>query len=306
MLGRVMNEMKPFSIIATILFLASCTQIIVQDGSYGSRGNERVNILILGEDFDPASLPRNHRAFERVTNAIATEMQSYGFSVYDETALTLGSLKKSHRRRADHEVIDIARSVDDAPIDVAVIYTVYPQRDERAYTTKIFARVEGRMVDVRTGRRLGNFNEETTAWVSAPTNCRDNCLYSLVGRLGGDLAREVGRVLSIMLDDQVASNIPRRPSRYWSNRSTLLQAYRIVLIGFQPQQVTNIEDFISAFEGYVHHRIMQRSRETRKIYWYETKAGSAKMDRSLRLMLDDLGIRARIKFERNTFFVNRI
>ena len=112
MFDRVMNGMKLFSIIAAILFLASCTQIIVQDGSYGRSGNERVNILILGEDFNLASLPRNHQAFERVTNAIATEMQSYGFTVYDETALTLGRFKKSHRRRADDEVIEIARSVD--------------------------------------------------------------------------------------------------------------------------------------------------------------------------------------------------
>jgi hypothetical protein len=261
----------------------------------------------MGEDSNPNALPRDHQAFERVINAIATELQTYGFTVYDETALTLRGFKPGRVGRADDELIDIARSVDEAPIDVAVIFSVFPQRDSRAYTTKVYARVEGRMIDVRAGRRLGNFSEETTARVNAPTNCTGNCLHGFMGRLDADLAREVGRVLSVKLDRRVASgNSPRR-SRYWSNpRRGLQQAYKIEFIGFHPRQITNIEDFISAFEGYIHHRVMQRSRETRKIYWYETRSGSAQMDRSLRLMLDDLGIRARIKFERNTFFVNRI
>ena len=314
MIDQAMNSMKRLSVIAAILFLGACTQVIVHDGTrssgsggtFGGSGNEQVNILIMGEDSNPASLPRNHQAFERVINALASELQSYGFTVYDETALSLGRFKQGRIRRADDELIDIARSVDDAPVDVAVIFSVFPQRDALPYTTKVYGRVEGRMVDVRAGRRLGNFNEETTARVNAPTNCSGNCLYGFMGRLDADLAREVGRVLSVKLDNRVASNNSRRRSNYWLIPGGLQQAYRIEFIGFQPRQITNIEDFISAFEGYIHHRVMRRSRETRKIYWYETRAGSAQMDRSLRLMLDDLGVRGRIKFERNTFFVNRI
>ena len=305
-----MKKVRQVTVVAAILLLGACTQVIVQDGSRGGTYNdcnEHVNILVMGDDSNPNALPRDHQAFERVINAIATELQTYGFTVYDETALTLRRFKQGRVGRADDELIDIARSVDEAPIDVAVIFSVFPQRDSRAYTTKVYARVEGRMIDVRAGRRLGNFSEDTAARVNAPTSCTGNCLYGFMGSLDADLAREVGRVLSVKLDRRVASNnSPRRSSRYWSNPRGLQQAYKIEFIGFHPQQITNIEDFISAFEGYIHHRVMQRSRETRKIYWYETRSGTAQMDRSLRLMLDDLKIRSRIKFERNTFFVNRI
>jgi hypothetical protein len=304
-----MNRVRQLAVAATILLLGACTQVIVQDdgrGSTYSGSNERVNILVMGDDSNPNALPRDHQAFERVINAIATELQTYGFTVYDETALTLRGFKQGRVGRADDELIDIARSVDEAPIDIAVIFSVFPQSESRAYTTKVYARVEGRMIDVRAGRRLGNFSEDTTARVNAPTSCTGNCLYGFMGRLDADLAREVGRVLSVKLDRRVASNNSPRRSRYWSNPKGLQQAYKIEFIGFHPQQITNIEDFISAFEGYIHLRVMQQSRETRKIYWYETRLGSAQMDRSLRLMLDDLNIRGRIKFERNTFFVNRI
>ena len=51
---------------------------------------------------------------------------------------------------------------------------------------------------------------------------------------------------------------------------------------------------------------MKGSRETRRVYWYETKSDETRLDRNLRLMLEHMGVRGRIKFERNTFFVNMI
>ena len=130
-----MKKVRQVTVVAAILLLGACTQVIVQDGSRGGTyndSNEHVNILVMGDDSNPNALPRDHQAFERVINAIATELQTYGFTVYDETALTLRRFKQGRVGRADDELIDIARSVDEAPIDVAVIFSVFPQRDSRA------------------------------------------------------------------------------------------------------------------------------------------------------------------------------
>ena len=81
-----MKKVRQVTVVAAILLLGACTQVIVQDGSRGGTyndSNEHVNILVMGDDSNPNALPRDHQAFERVINAMAIELQTYGFTVYD-------------------------------------------------------------------------------------------------------------------------------------------------------------------------------------------------------------------------------
>ena len=69
------------------------------------------NILILGETADDHSIPRYNRVYERVQDALTNQLIQKGFTVVDETAVTLNNSAQNRVRRADPELIDIARSI---------------------------------------------------------------------------------------------------------------------------------------------------------------------------------------------------
>ena len=124
----------------------------------GGGGDGSMNLLVMGVDDDPSSIRRNQPAFDSVLNAFAGALQNRGFSVFDETALTLDTHRQGRVRRSDHEVIDIAKSLRNPPIDVVVLFSVYPIVDRRSHTMRYSVRVAGRLLDVQSGRRLGNYS----------------------------------------------------------------------------------------------------------------------------------------------------
>ena len=48
----------------------------------------RPNVLIVGEDADHDTVPRNSPVFKRMLNALSNELHDQGFSVFDKTAIT--------------------------------------------------------------------------------------------------------------------------------------------------------------------------------------------------------------------------
>ncbi len=78
-------------------------------------------ILIMAEDADGDSLPRKSRISTRILNELVTQLNTNGYDVYDETALTLRTHSQGRSRRTDVELIDIARSIQRPPIDVVCL-----------------------------------------------------------------------------------------------------------------------------------------------------------------------------------------
>ena len=154
------------------------------------------NLLVLGEDADRDTVPRDSRVFKRVVGALANQMHDNSFDVYDETAITLDNFEQGRVRRSDVEIIDIARSVKKPPIDVAVIFSIYASAKDTSYTTKVTARIEGRLLNVQTGKRLGNFEVDSGKRWNAPRNCDRECILEVVGDKTRVLANDLGAVLA--------------------------------------------------------------------------------------------------------------
>ena len=76
----------------------------ISDAAYAA---ERPNILIMGEDFVKDSIRRGSQPFNRTLNAIATEMRDAGFTVYDETAISLDDFKQGRKFRRQGELIPL-------------------------------------------------------------------------------------------------------------------------------------------------------------------------------------------------------
>ena len=69
--------MRVFAVLIALL-LAACQT--TEDRGGGA------NILIMGEDANPDTVPRGSRVFSQVLDALANELIDEGFDVYDETA----------------------------------------------------------------------------------------------------------------------------------------------------------------------------------------------------------------------------
>ena len=165
-----------------------------------SIAGEQPNILVMGEDADKDTVPRNSRVFKRVLDALAEEMLTEGFRVYDEVAVSLGDFAQGRTRRTDAEIIDVSRKIKRPPIDVAVMFAIYANAKKLSYTTEIRTRITGRLLNVRSGERLGNFEVKLEPAETAPVDCNRECILETVGKHGKELGHDLGAVLAKKLD----------------------------------------------------------------------------------------------------------
>tara|TARA_Y100001960_G_scaffold307707_1_gene364278 strand:+ start:74 stop:973 length:900 start_codon:yes stop_codon:yes gene_type:complete len=292
--------MKPF-VFGLLAILATFALSFTAPASAG----EQPNILIMGEDSDKDAVPRNNRVFNRVLNALANELDLEGFNVYDEVAVTLEDFDQGRVRRTDAEIIDIAKSVKNPPIDVAVIYTIYASAQEASYTLKIRARVTGRLLNVHSGKRLGNFEVKLPRVINAPTNCARECILEVVGENAKTLAQDLGLVLAKKLDHLSPVKGGDVIAKDGGEAAGLSNAYSLLFRNFTLEEINRIEEYLAAFSGYRHHRPVVASLNTNE-YWYETDSESARLNRNLRLMLDLLEADGRVVFSGNQFMVEKI
>ena len=283
---------KLFAIAFAGLSLAACAGT-----PYPAIAAEDPNILILGEDADQDSISRKSRVFRRVLNAISNQLSDEGFNVYDETAVTLDDFVQNRSRRTDAEIIDIARSVKKPPIDVVVIFSIYGYHKKLAYTAKVNTRIEGRLLNVRTGQRLGNFEVDMPEAQNVPRDCNRDCLLEVVGKQTKELAQDLGAVLTTKL-----AHIVDKGSQ---STSKLPTAYTLVFSGFKADEINSIEEYFVAFSGYKKHRPIKASLRTAE-YWYETDSESTRLNRNLRRMLDHLDVKGRVTFSGSEFRVEKI
>ena len=236
---------------------------------------DKPNLLIVGEDYDEETIPRNSRIFKRVLDAISNQVHDQGFDVFDETAITLGNYVQGRIRRNDVEVIDIAKGQTRPPIDILLITSVYVGAEKTSYTTKIKARVTGRLLKVHSGQRLGSFEVESPSTWTAPADCSRECLLETVGKNAKILAQDVGAILAEKLD------------------------------GFTPEDMMDIEEYLVVFSGYQSHRPIYSSRRRQEI-WYESQISSGKLNRNLRKMLSHVDMKGRVSFSGNEYTVTKI
>ncbi len=320
MLNRITSKLAVASLVALAGTLMSIQASPVLAG-------EQPNILIMPEDPDRDTVPRGSRVSNRVLNAISSEMSQVGFKVYDETAVTLDVTRPGQVRRTDAALITIARRVQQVPIDVVVAYSIYAsaQRNPNADIMDLRVRIPGRMIHVQTGKRLGNFE---VAYGPAdlpplPPNCNRDCILEHIGNQAKKIAHDVGSVLATKLD-QLSPRRPGAQTEIVTPPSTtvtpaptptivatrpacagLTTAYALAFNGFESHEVTRIEEYIVAFKGYDHHRPLRTQGRSAE-YWYETCSDVARLNRNLRLMVEQMGLTGRISQRGNRFQVDKI
>lgn len=318
--------MRRFQSLFLVALFSLCT---ILANSASVRAAELPNLMIMGEDGDMDAIPRNSRVFRQVMNELANSLNNDGFDVYDETAVSLDNFVQGRNRRSDAELIDIARGVTRPPIDVVVLFEIYASAERLDYTTKVRTRISGRLLDVNSGRRMGNFEISSPRNFRAPANCNRECILETVGSNARLLASEVGEVLVQKLADEVdyGSNDQNDDHSYNNERGNdyergytqdlarknsgdgcrgRVQDIFISFENFTEQEMLDMEDVILAkFSCYVDHRpaITQgRNHE----YVFKTRLETGKMKRNLTRALEYLGMTGRVRYQNKEFVVAKV
>jgi hypothetical protein len=262
------------------------------------------NILVIGNDANKGSVSRNSPVFNRVIGALANQMHDNNFDVYDETAITLDGFDQNRINRTDAEIINIARSIKRPPIDIAVIFSIYVNTQAQGYSTKVNARIEGRLLNVQTGRRLGNFEIDNTKPWNVPSKCDLDCILENATDNSRLMASDLGAVLAEKLawmTDGGNSHLGLdRPGTNQMNAG-----YNLIFDGFSGENFAKLEEYLVVFSGYDSYRPTE-IRYTRTEIWYKSSIGTAKLLRNIKKMLAELNFKATINFIGNTFTVKKI
>lgn len=259
------------------------------------------NVLVFNEDQDKDAVPNNSRIHKRVLRAIDNQLGDMGIATYDETTVGLDQgFARGRSRRSDGEIIDIARTVQRPPIDVAVIYTVYASAKATPAITKVKTRIEGRLLNVKTGRNLGSFEVSSPKEWSAPAKCNRECILETIG----DDARILGNDLGAVLSEKLAWMVDGGGSEAAGGKG-LPMAYTLEFDGFTPEEMMGIEEYLVIFSGYKSHRPIYTGARRAEL-WYESSIKSAKLNRNMNKMLAELDLRGIVQFSGNTVKVEKI
>ncbi len=291
---------RPAYVVAA-LFLASCAampaQVSAADG---------LNILIMGEDADADTVPRSNRVFTRVLNELSNQLHDAGYTVFDEAAVSIDGFAQGRERRTDSELMEILQALDSPPIDLAILFQIYPRAQQRTSHTMIDTRVAGRLLVVGSGQRIGNFEQTPPQPWAAALDCDRECMLAVVGDHAKVLAQDVGATLAIKIaamacePDATVASLDEAVQR-------LPDFYRMTFNNFTPDEVTTIEDYLVEFRGYRQHRPIRSTLRFAE-YSYETCSEDTRLNRNLRRTMEALGVDASVAFaaSTNVFAVEKI
>jgi hypothetical protein len=283
------------------IVVLSLTLSMFTYASYSYAANS-VNLLIMIEDADKDSIPRDSRINNRVHASISQQLNHIA-DVYDETSITLNGFKQGRIRRSDAELLDIARSITRPPIDIVVVFSTYASVNTSEYAKKARARIEGRILNAKSGQFLDNFEVQSPKSWAVPYTCdRQTCMLEEIGDEAKVLGEELGLILAQKLNWLLN---PGNTDDNAHSAVAMFNDYYLEFDGFSAQDMASIEEYLLVFSGYISHRPTQQ-RHTRSTLLYRSTISTAKLSRNIIKLLEELNMRATLNFESNTFSLKRI
>jgi hypothetical protein len=296
-----------------LLALAALGLAAFHTAASAQTGPRGPNVMIAGEDADKDTIPRGNRNFNRIQRAIAEQLVTRGFHVFDETAITKDVLPQGGVRRQLPELLETAKLAQ-APIDVIVVFQVYasvrPAQHVRD-TFKPFVRIDGRMIRVRGGQDLGGFEYGSDIEMPPiPGSCVNGeppreCLLESFGSEARLIGTAVGNGLATKLAGYLRADadvggpgVPGGPVIAAAPPTAEVRPlcdgmdgtpYVLRFRDFDGPELNRAEEAFTSFACYGHHRVM-RSQPGMTDYWYESRADQARLTRNLRFVLEYMNV----------------
>ncbi len=147
------------------------------------------------------------------------------------------------------------------------------RRIRYADITDLRVRIPGRLINVNSGQAIGNFEVAygPNDLPPLPASCNRDCILEQVGNQAQRIAADVGHVLAAKLDayspagksdveisistGQEANEKAVSSGTVNSDTCTgMTTGYTLTFRGFEPDEISQIEEYLVAFKGYDHHR----------------------------------------------------
>ena len=276
------------------VYLLGVIALIVFSGTYFQKyavAGDAPTILILSEKGDMNRNPYSDDMYRRVTDAISNQLITKGFKVVEQSV----AKKLSYNRNKRDQLIGMIRSISRPAVDVALIFSIYSSVWGQEYTDRINMRLSGRLVDVKSGLRFGNFE------VTSPDNwyvekgCNRACIIEQAGEKAKSLSRDLGDVLGNIATVWFKSGHRNLSSWNFEKRSGPIQNYTLVFDNISVDEYHKICNYLVAFRGYKKHRTLVTRLNYHEI-WYETQSGNERLTRNLQKLLKRIGIAGRVVY----------
>jgi hypothetical protein len=283
--------------------------------------NARINLVVMSDDADPDTVPRNNRIFNRVQLALSEYMNTRGFQIYDETSIAGAITPPNRVRRRDAELIEIARAAP-TPVDAMAVYQIYAsvRRSPAANIRFPEVRIAGRILNVRTGQFISSFEVGGFQLPALPNPCDRECVLENVGSHSRILATDLGSALSSKLEafarpgggtaeagkDTVGGAAAAGTAAANADGCVSLPTdYQVVLRDFKTSDVNKIESGFVRWGCYQQHRTLSMT-DNGATFFYRTSVDSARLTRNFRLMMELEGINAQVTFTGNIVTITRV
>ncbi len=265
-------------------------------------------ILIIAES-DNLGLRAGHPAYKRANNAIFTQLQRAGFDVLSLAAdktLPL-CLMDVCKQQTEQDIVALANA-SGLDIDLVILFSIrYTERVGAGVIHREIS-VPSRMIDVKSGRRVGLWDDDGVLTEPIAEACIDRCLQSALS----DYARQIGR------DSGLAIAIKLQEYQRWFD-------YQLTFLKFAKGELLEVEkylknsfrsDFIRAADSKVGNKtdseidrksprlVLFHTIVSRKII-IESLLSPTEFRQRLGQVLDDEGLSANIETSGYAFTLHR-
>ncbi len=293
-----------------LVFAALGMTAVFSTAASAQNGPRGPNVLIVGEDADKDTIPRGSVNFNRIERALAEKLIERGFTVYDETAITMDVAPQGGVRRELPELLQMAK-IAKVPIEVIVVFQIYANVRPMPYMKNVlqpFVRVDGRLIRVRPGQVLGNFEYGSDIeFEPLPQICRNadgldrTCVLESFGNQARLIGEGVGKALATKLASYLRADTDLDPnltipggdqggSQYTGNHQICEgmhgTSYVLRIRNFTGAELQQLEKTFTTFACYEHHRVLREVGDMIE-YAYESRANQARIVRNLRFVLEE-------------------
>lgn len=305
-----------FGCVATFFALAT-----IYSGDVLAQSNNKTTFLVLAEDADQDSLPRDGSINKTILTELEGQLSQNGFSVYSESAITYeaGAIQPK-TRLSETQLINIAKngvSIGGAPINIrfATIFNSYAMVQDKDYTASVYLRIAGRVVDPLSGKFIGAYDiEDPAGAINIHPDCAraKDCLIAETRALAKELSMAMGYQLTKMVESYLAQGgggdgtAPRLVQGASAEDEALVETYFLTFSNVRPDDMTNMEKYlVQVFSGYRNHDIAKSTGLTHDYTYWSTIEGT-KLRRNLERAAEELGWKVNVMLSGNNFRVDKL
>ncbi|MCP5366833.1 MAG: hypothetical protein H6907_03290 [Hyphomicrobiales bacterium] len=280
------------------------------------------NVVVVADGTAPAA-----------RDAVTARLLAAGIPVYDRGAV-LGLTRDRASPRLEAELVSAARAsaeTGDGPaLRAAVVVRATPVIERSTYVTRARVRAQVRLLDLSSGRHLGQESGDSPTW-RVPATCDPACLDRAVNRRAADLTDTLtARLLPVLATLKPVSPVPPKPARAAvatrvslpppprkppapAARDTAIDSapaialaagLTVVFVDFTDADAVAAEDYLAVFPGFRDLTLVAAA-PGRRAYRYRSAAAVADLHDNLERMLRLMRLAGRVEVANGTVTVTR-